>query len=162
MLGSSLIDNFLLTMNGPHMGYHVLQRFTKETLESFPILSLRICRTRHVPDTFNHPVHLNTLLGSSNPDGPVRLSSQNPEHNERFAVSRRASTRVSPDFTVLGLHAPSFKSQQSRSRSVAGAHVQAFTFIALAPHINTKRRRRTNTQTDDTDTMCVAFAHKNI
>ena len=37
MLGSSLIDNFLLTMNGPRMGYHVLQRFTTETLESLPI-----------------------------------------------------------------------------------------------------------------------------
>ena len=37
MLGSSLIDNFLLTMNGPHLGYHVLQRFTEETLESLPI-----------------------------------------------------------------------------------------------------------------------------
>ena len=42
MFGSSLIANFLLTMNGPRMGYHVLQRFTKETLESFSILSLRI------------------------------------------------------------------------------------------------------------------------
>ena len=40
MLGSSLIDNFLFSMNGPHMGYRVLQRFTKETLESLPILSL--------------------------------------------------------------------------------------------------------------------------
>ena len=36
MLGSSLIDIFLLTMNGPHLGYHVPQRFTKETLESLP------------------------------------------------------------------------------------------------------------------------------
>ena len=33
MLGSSLIENVLLTMNGPYMGYHVLQRFTKETLK---------------------------------------------------------------------------------------------------------------------------------
>ena len=37
MLGASLIDNFLLTMNGPRMGYHVLQRLTTETLESLPI-----------------------------------------------------------------------------------------------------------------------------
>ena len=37
MLGSSLIDNFLLTMNGPRVGYHVLQKFTKETLESLHI-----------------------------------------------------------------------------------------------------------------------------
>ena len=37
MWGSSLIDNVLLTMNGPHMGYHVLQRFTKESRESLPI-----------------------------------------------------------------------------------------------------------------------------
>ena len=42
MLSSSLIDNFLLTMNDPHKGYHVLQRFTKETLESLPIKILRI------------------------------------------------------------------------------------------------------------------------
>ena len=69
MLGSSLIDNFLLTMNGPHMGYQVLQRFTKETLESLPIQSLRIGRARHVPESFNHPLYLNTLSGSSNPEG---------------------------------------------------------------------------------------------
>ena len=37
MLGSSLIDNVLLTMNGPRMDYHVLQRLTKETHESLPI-----------------------------------------------------------------------------------------------------------------------------
>ena len=37
MLGSSLIANFLLTMNGPRMGYHVLQKFTKEPLESLHI-----------------------------------------------------------------------------------------------------------------------------
>ena len=30
MLGSSLIDNVLLTLNVPHMVYHVLQRFTKQ------------------------------------------------------------------------------------------------------------------------------------
>ena len=82
MLGSSLVDNFLLTMNGPHVVYHVLQRFTKETLESLPILSLRKGRARHVPDSFNHPLYLNTLLGSSNP-GPK------PEHNERFARQYR-------------------------------------------------------------------------
>ena len=35
MFGSSLFANFLLTMNGPRMGYHELQRFTKETLESY-------------------------------------------------------------------------------------------------------------------------------
>ena len=35
MLGSSLIANFLLTRICPHMGYHVLQRFTKETLGSY-------------------------------------------------------------------------------------------------------------------------------
>ena len=58
MLGSSLVDNFLLTMNGPHMGYHVLQRFTKETLESLPNSSLRVSRIWHVPDSFNHPLYL--------------------------------------------------------------------------------------------------------
>ena len=57
MLGSSLIANFLLTTSGPRMGYHVLQKFTKETLESFPIQSLRIGRTRHVPDSSNHSLH---------------------------------------------------------------------------------------------------------
>ena len=33
MLGSCLIANFLLTKICPHMGYHVLQRFTKEPLD---------------------------------------------------------------------------------------------------------------------------------
>ena len=31
MLGSSLIENFLFSMNGPHMGFHVLQRFTERS-----------------------------------------------------------------------------------------------------------------------------------
>ena len=66
MWGSSLIDNFLLTMNGPHMGYHVLQRFTKETLESLPILSLTIGRTRNVADSTNHSLYLIKMF-SSNP-----------------------------------------------------------------------------------------------
>ena len=35
MLGSSLFANFLLTKIGPHMVYHVHQRFTKETLGSY-------------------------------------------------------------------------------------------------------------------------------
>ena len=35
MLGSSLIANFLLTKICPHMGYHVLQRFTEESLGSY-------------------------------------------------------------------------------------------------------------------------------
>ena len=69
MLGSSLIDNFLFSMNGPHMGYHVLQRFTKETLESLPILSLRIGRTRNVPDSTNHSLYLTKLFNSSYPEG---------------------------------------------------------------------------------------------
>ena len=68
MLGSSLIDNFLFSMNDPHMGYHVLQRFTKETLESLPILSLTIGRTRNVPDSTNHSLYLIKML-SSNPEG---------------------------------------------------------------------------------------------
>ena len=68
MWGSSLIDNFLLTMNGPHMGYHVLQRFTKETLESLPTLSLTIGRTRNVADSTNHSLYLIKML-SSNPCG---------------------------------------------------------------------------------------------
>ena len=68
MLGSSLVDNFLFSMNGPHMGYHVLQRFTKETIESLPILSLRIGRTRNVPDSTNHSLYLTKML-SSNPEG---------------------------------------------------------------------------------------------
>ena len=68
MLGSSLIDNFLFSMNGPHLGYHVLQRFTKETLESLPVLSLKIGRTRNVPDSTNHSLYLIKML-SSNPEG---------------------------------------------------------------------------------------------
>ena len=68
MLGSSLIDNFLFSMNGPDMGYHVLQRFTKETLESLPILSLTIGRTRNVADSTNHSLYLIKML-SSNPSG---------------------------------------------------------------------------------------------
>ena len=35
MLGSPLIANFLLTKICPHVDYHVLQRFTKETLGSY-------------------------------------------------------------------------------------------------------------------------------
>ena len=35
MLGSSLIVNFLLTISLPTYGYHVLQRFNKETLGSY-------------------------------------------------------------------------------------------------------------------------------
>ena len=64
MLGSSLIDNSLFSMNGPHMGYHVLQRFTKETLESLPILSLTIGRTRNVADSTNHSLYLIKMLSS--------------------------------------------------------------------------------------------------
>ena len=129
MLGSSLIDNFLLTMHGPHLGYHVPQRFTKETLESLqhkvcPIPSIiRFTLTRCWA-----PVTLMVLF--------VSRPKTRAQRTICTSVSPRASTRVSPDFTLLGLHAPSFKSQQSRSRSVEGAHVQAFTFIALAPHIN--------------------------
>ena len=52
-----------------HMGYHVLQRFTKETLESLTIESLRIGRTRHVPDSFNHPLYLIKLFSFSYPEG---------------------------------------------------------------------------------------------
>ena len=60
-----------------HMGYHVLQRFTKETLDSLPIQGLRIGRTRHVPDSSNHPLYLIKLFSFSYPDGSVCLSSQN-------------------------------------------------------------------------------------
>ena len=49
MLGSSLIDNLLFSMNGPHMGYHVR-------------------RTRNVPDSTNHSLYLIKML-SSNPEG---------------------------------------------------------------------------------------------
>ena len=73
MLGSSLIDNFLFSMNGPHVGYHVLQRFTKETLESLPILSLRKGRTRNVPDSTNHSLYLIKML-SSNREGKRWIS----------------------------------------------------------------------------------------
>ena len=47
--------------NLPTEGHHVPQRFTKETLESLPIQSLRTGRTRHVPDSFNHLLYLKAV-----------------------------------------------------------------------------------------------------
>ena len=121
MLGSSLIDNFLLTMRGPQMGYHVLQRFTKETLESLHISSLRIGRTRHVPDSSNHSLYLIKLFNSSSPGETaggtscemVRLVFRPiPEYNERFARQyREPPPEFSPDFALLRLSSPSFKSR---------------------------------------------------
>ena len=49
MLGSSLIANFLLTKIGPHVGYHVLQRFTKSNLWILHILKME--RGQHIPCT---------------------------------------------------------------------------------------------------------------
>ena len=48
--------------NLPTYGYHVLQRFTKETLGSFPFSSVRIGREQHVPDSSNHSLYLMKLL----------------------------------------------------------------------------------------------------
>ena len=125
MLGSYLIANFLPTMNGPHMGYHVPQRFTKRNERILPILSLRIGRTRHVPDSSNHSLCLMKLLNSSSPGETaggtscemVRLVFRPiPEHNERFARQYRYEPppEFSPDFALLRLGSPSFKSTHVR------------------------------------------------
>ena len=52
-----------------------------------PISSLRIGRTRHVPDSFNHSLHLMRTVQS--PDGSICLSPQEAECNERFARQYR-------------------------------------------------------------------------
>ena len=70
-----------------HMGYHVLQRFTKETLESLPIFSLTIGRTRNVADSLNHPLYLIKLLDYSNPEGSVCLSPLYPSITNDLHVS---------------------------------------------------------------------------
>ena len=51
-----------------HIGLSRAPEVHKETLESLPISSLREARTKRVPDPFNRPLYLNTLLGSSNPE----------------------------------------------------------------------------------------------
>ena len=44
--------------NLPTYGYHVLQKFTKETFGSFPNSVLRIDREQHVSDSSNHSLWL--------------------------------------------------------------------------------------------------------
>ena len=58
--------------NLPTNGYHVLQRFTKETLRSFPFSSLRVDREQHVPDSSNHSLSLIKLFSFSNLEGNFR------------------------------------------------------------------------------------------
>ena len=57
MLGSSLIDNFLFSMNGPHMGYHVLQRFTERNPCIF-----RIFKFENRSNTKRSPFHQSFAL----------------------------------------------------------------------------------------------------
>ena len=125
-------------MNGLHMDYHVLQKFTKETLERLPILSLRINRTRNVPDSFNHPLYLNTLLGYSNPDRSVCLSPLYPSITNDLHVS--IATSIHQCFSWL---------YSSRA---------ACTILQVPTVKITVGRRCRDTQTNDTDNMCVAFA----
>ena len=66
--GSSSV---LLTKICPRGGYFVLQRFTTETLGSFPFSSLRIGREQHVPACSNHSLYLMKLLSSNYPEGSV-------------------------------------------------------------------------------------------
>ena len=51
--------------NLPTYGYHVIQKFTKETFGSFPLSSLRIDREQHVPDSSNHSLSLIKLFSFS-------------------------------------------------------------------------------------------------
>ena len=65
-----------------------------------------------------------------------------PKCKERFA--RHPSQAAFTIFRVQTL----FLEALSRSLAVAGAHVQAFTFIALAPHINKQKHGKTHRHTD--------------
>ena len=55
--------------NLPTEGYHVPQRFTKQTFGPFPFSSLRKGREQHVPDSSYHSLYLIKLLSSSYPEG---------------------------------------------------------------------------------------------
>ena len=70
-LGARVVIVSSAYQNLPTLGYHVLQRFTKETLGSFPFSSLRIGREQHVPDSSNHSPYLMKLSSSSYPEGNV-------------------------------------------------------------------------------------------
>ena len=70
--------------NLPTYGYHVLQRFTKETFGSFPFSSWRIDCEQRVPDSSNDSPYLIRLFSFSNlegnfgPDGSISLSPSPP------------------------------------------------------------------------------------
>ena len=79
MLGSSLIANFLLTMNGLRRVITCFRGSPKETIGSFPFSSFE-----HVPDSSNHSLCQIKLFSFSNldgnfggnqlPDGSINLS----------------------------------------------------------------------------------------
>ena len=62
---------FCLPRKSPRRVLTWSQRFTKETLGSYPFLSLRIGREQHVSDSSNHSLYLMKLLSSSYPEGNV-------------------------------------------------------------------------------------------
>ena len=141
--------------------YHVLQKFTERNPWILPISSLRIGREQHVPDSSNHSPCLIKLFsfsspegdlgGNQQPDGPISLSHQNRSiRTICTSVSLLHQSSLTLPLSSI-VHHPSgpdscaLSSQAfSRSLAVAGAHVQAFTFIALAP--NTTRNTETDTQ----------------
>ena len=90
----------------------MLQRFTKSSLWILPILSLRIGRTRNVPDSSNHSLFLIKML-SSNPEGKLWIS---PIFSiiERSALARcnvliiRSKKRHSTDDLFSDIRAISF------------------------------------------------------
>ena len=64
--------------NLPTYGYHVLQRFTKETFGSFLFSSVRIDWEQHVPDPSNDSLYLIKPFSSSSPEGICGGNQQNP------------------------------------------------------------------------------------
>ena len=147
--------------NLPTYGYHVIQRFTTETIGCYPLSSLRISREQHVPDSSNHSLcmscSVSTILrytaeGISYWMVRFVFRHQNPSTTNDLHVS--IATPLTLPFSSI-VHHPSgpdscaLSSQPfSRSLAVASAHVQAFTFIALAP--NTTRNTETDTHTQHT------------
>ena len=153
MLGSSLIDNFLLTMSGPYglsRASEVHQRnpweFTHLKFENRSNTARsRFLQSSALPDK---AVQFQLSWGKQWREPAVRwfgLSFASvPKCKERFA--RHPSQA---QFTILRVLILMLLQALSRSLAVAGAHVQAFTFIALAP--NTTRNKDT-TQTTHTNT----------
>ena len=64
--------------NLPTYGYHVLQRFTKETFGSFLFSSVRRDWEQHVPDPSNDSLYPIKPFSSSSPEGSCGGNQQNP------------------------------------------------------------------------------------